>query len=662
MPSPPPNPGPTAHPDLDSGLIPRALLLGNPERGAPQLSPDGRQLSFVAPLDGVLNLWLAPVDAPEAARPLTQDRGAGIRQHGWLHDGSRLWYLQDEGGNENFHLYSLALDGSPPLDLTPQAGIQARLIGLSRRHPRAALVGINDRDRRWHDVYRIDLHSGAAQLLLENPGYAQFLADEELRLRLAFRNSADGGRELLVAEDGAWRPLFRIGKDEVMSTLPLAIGKDPWLAYGPDSRGRDTAAAVEFDLRTGASRLLGEHPKTDVLALSLNPLSLEPEAYLCDYLRPEWRPIGDSLAADRQRLTALGLEQASLSSRSADDRRWILSLSHDRLPGHYYLYERDPGRARRLYSARPELDALPLARSHSRVIRARDGLELVSYLSLPPALDQDGRPPQPLPLLLLVHGGPWARDGGGYKPEHQFWANRGYAVLSVNFRGSTGFGKAFTSAGDREWGRRMHEDLLDAVDWAVAEGIALRERVGILGGSYGGYATLAALAFTPEVFACGIDLVGPSNLETLLASFPPYWAPLLDTFRLRVGDPQTEEGRALLRERSPLHRCQALVRPLLIVQGANDVRVTRAESDQMVAAMQAAGVPVSYALYPDEGHGLARAVNRLSFMALAEAFLARFLGGASEPYGEALRQGSLRLEAGIEHLPGAAEALAVAGG
>lgn len=634
-------------------LIPRHLLFGNPPRVVPQISADGRQLAFLAPYDGVLNLWVAPVDDLTQARPLTQDRGQGVRQYGWLRSGDALWYLQDQGGNENHHFFVVDGQGHSR-DLTPFDGVQARLIGLSRRHPTQALVALNQRDRRWHDPYLLDLRDGRLTLLEENHGLTQYLCDDALRLRVALRHTADGGRELLVPEGvGTWRVLTSIPMDDVLGTQPLALGPvQDTVLYLLDSRGRDTAAVFALDLASGRQQLLGEHPHTDVLSLVLHPTRHRPEAFRTDHLTPQWTVLDPAVAADYAFLGEAAEGDFQLLDRSADDRWWVLAFSHDRRPGHYHLYDRQRRMLRFLFSARPALEDCTLAPRRTVQLSSRDGLTLVSYLSLPAGtpLDPQGRPQAPLPMVLLVHGGPWSRDHAGYSPDHQFLANRGYAVLSVNYRGSTGFGKAFVNAGNLEWGARMQQDLQDAVQWAVQAGVADPARVAIMGGSYGGYATLVGLSFTPTLFACGVDLVGPSNLETLLACFPPYWAPLLENFARRVGDPRTEAGRALLRARSPLHRADDICRPLLIAQGANDVRVTRAESDQLVAALQRRGQPVGYLLYADEGHGLARPENKRSFMALVERFLARHLGGRCEPAGDDLQAGSLQILAGVDWL------------
>jgi dipeptidyl aminopeptidase/acylaminoacyl peptidase len=349
----------------------------------------------------------------------------------------------------------------------------------------------------------------------------------------------------------------------------------------------------------------------------------------------------------------------SVTSRTEDDRLWTVAVDPVVAPASVHLYDRNAKTLKQLYVSRPELVGAPLQPMYPVEIRSRDGLTLPSYLTLPPGSDADGDgvPASPVPMVLLVHGGPWARDDYGYNSYHQWLANRGYAVLAVNFRGSTGFGKAFISAGDLEWGRKMHDDLIDAVDWAVKRGVAPVDQVAIMGGSYGGYATLAGLTFTPTTFACGVDIVGPSNLETLLKTIPPYWVPLIEQFHQRMGNPNTPEGLALLKERSPLYKAGDIVRPLLIGQGANDPRVNQAESDQIVEAMKAKGIPVTYVLFPDEGHGFARPENNIAFNAVTENFLAGCLKGRAEPIGETVKKSSAKVPVGVQHTPGLEAAL-----
>jgi dipeptidyl aminopeptidase/acylaminoacyl peptidase len=374
------------------------------------------------------------------------------------------------------------------------------------------------------------------------------------------------------------------------------------------------------------------------------------------YERKHWKVLDPAVAKDFEYLRTLADGDVEVVSRTLDDRNWIVAYLVDDGPLRYYRYDRDAGKAEFLFTNRKALEGLPLAKMHPVVIKSRDGLNLVTYYTLPLGSDRDGdgRPDKPLPMVLDVHGGPWGRDTWGYNPNHQWLANRGYAVLSVNFRASTGFGKDFINAGNLQWAGTMHNDLIDAVDWAIQEGIAEPARVAIMGGSYGGYATLVGLTFTPEKFACGVDIVGPSNLVTLLNTIPPYWAPALELFIKRVGDHRTEEGRAKLTERSPLTYVDRIQRPLLIGQGANDPRVKQAEADQIVEAMQQKHIPVTYVLYPDEGHGFARPENRMSFNAVAEAFLAEHLGGRYEPVGDDFHGASLTVPVGADQIPGLA--------
>lgn len=639
-------------------LIARDALFGNPDKAQGRISPDGRYVSFLAPRDGVLNVWVAPAGDLGVARPVTQDAKRGIRQHFWAYDGKHVLYLQDEGGDENWRLHAVEVTTGRDRDLTPLDGVQAQVIDLSPSRPDVVLVGLNDRAPEWHDVYAITLGTGERKLVEQNEQQiAAYYADGDLALRMALRTLPEGG-EILRRSKAGWARVLAYGQEDSLSTQPLIVEGGGKSALVYSSVGRDKTALERIDLTTGKRTLVAASERADVSDVWLEPRTRTPLAYSDNYLRTEYFALAPAIEQDIARLAA-ALGSFVVTSRTLDMGRWTVATDAPADPSSTYLYERGSGRLTKLFDARPSLAGAPLVAMHAREIATRDGLTMVSYLSLPPDVDPDGdgRPAAPVPMVLLVHGGPWGRDEFGYASFHQWLANRGYAVLSVNFRGSTGFGKAFVNAGDRQWAAKMHDDLLDAVAWAAEQKVTTGEQVAIMGGSYGGYATLVGLAFTPETFACGVDIVGPSNLITLLESVPAYWKSFFEDLARRVGDPRTEEGRKLLKERSPLTRVDAIKRPLLIGQGANDPRVKQAESDQIVSAMKTKGLPVTYVLYPDEGHGFARPQNRLSFYAISEAFLSKCLGGRFEPIGSDFVGSSIKVPAGAEHVPGLQQAL-----
>ena len=648
-------------------LIPRRVLFGNPDKTATQISPDGRQLSYLAPVDGVLNVWVGPVDDPAAAPPVTQDRGRGIRFYGWAYTNTHILYIQDQGGDENWRLYSVDLTRGATVDLTPVEGTQARIQQSSPDFPDELLVALNDRAPELHDIYRINIRTGERQLVLQNNGFAGFVSDDAFQLRLAMRMTPDGGSELLKPDvAGGWSPWMQIAMEDTLTTSPVGFNKTGDTVYMLDSRGRNTAALTSLALDSGTQTVLAENPQADIDGMMVHPTEKHIQAAASTYDRKQWQILDVTITHDMAYLRQVSPGDIEVISRTLDDGMWIVAYVVDDGPVRYYRYDREARQATYLFSNRQALDGLSLAKMHAVVIPARDGLNLVSYLTLPRGSEHADDPQRPttpmspatpMPMILLVHGGPWARDAWGYNPWHQWLANRGYAVLSVNFRSSTGLGKDFINAGNREWGAKMHDDLLDAVAWATQQGIADPARIAIMGGSYGGYATLVGLTFTPETFACGVDIVGPSNIVTLLESIPAYWQPQIELFAKRVGDHRTEDGRAFLAERSPLSYVDRIQRPLLIGQGANDPRVKQAESDQIVQAMQAKGIPVTYALYPDEGHGFARPENNMSFNAITEAFLARCLGGRFERLGDDLAGSSVIVPTGAEEIAGLAKKL-----
>lgn len=643
-----------------SPLIPRAALFGNPVRAQARLSSDGHYVSFLAPQDGVLNVWLAPYGNLNAAKPITTDKKRGIREHFWAADAAHILYLQDEGGDENWRLYSVDVKSGEQRDLTPLKGVQAQVVGISYKHPGTVLVGLNDRAPEWHDLYAIDVSSGERKLVEKNEcGYAGFLADLDLKPRLAVKTLAEGGGEIYRHTDKGWEKFLSYGQADSLTTQPVVIEGSGQHALMLSAVGRDKAALVRLDLATGQQSVVGESSRADVSGAWIEPRTLQPQAYSTEYLNTELKALTPQAAKDIERLTAALGPQFEVVSRTLDDSKWVVVVDDPVRVTSSHLYDRSTGKVTKLFDQRPELATAPTQPMWPREIQTRDSRKLVAYLTLPPGSDanKDGVPDKPVPMVLNVHGGPWARDSYGFHSEHQWLANRGYAVLSVNYRGSTGFGKDFINAADREWAGTMHQDLVDAVDWAVKERIAIADKVAIYGGSYGGYATLVGLTFTPEKFACGVDIVGPSNLATLLGSIPPYWKSFYEDMAKRIGDPRTEEGRKLLAERSPLTHVDRIKRPLLIAQGANDPRVKQAEADQIVAAMKQKSLPVTYVVYPDEGHGFARPQNRLSFYAIAEGFLSQCLGGRYEEIGPDFAGSSVQVAQGAEFVPGLAAAI-----
>jgi len=647
-------------------LIPRSVLFGNPQKASARISPDGKWLSYLAPVDGILNVWVGPVDDPSAAKPVTHDTKRNIRSHSWAYTSKHILYSQDKEGDENWHIYATHVETGETTDLTPLKKIHAQIQDISQKFPNELLVGLNDRVPQLHDIYRVNIETGKRELVQENEGVAAYVTDDDFRIRFAFNYTPDGGQVLLkpkvegqTGADAKWEEFLRTGPEDTMTTGPAGFDKSGNVLYLLDSRHRNTSALFAVDLQTGKSTLVAEDPRADVGEVLVHPTKKTIQAVGFTYSRREWKILDETIRPDLDYLATVEDGELVVTSRTLDDTQWTVAYILDDGPLKFYRYDRAHKKAHYLFSSRDDLAGYNLVKMHTPIIKSRDGLNLVSYLSLPQGSDPDGdgRPDKALPLVLDVHGGPWARDNWGYNPYHQWLANRGYAVLNVNYRGSTGFGKKFANAGNGQWAGKMHDDLIDAVNWAVKQGIADRSKVAIMGGSYGGYATLVGLTFTPEVFACGVDIVGPSSLVTLMQNVPPYWIPFMPVMKQRVGDVSTEAGRAELLKRSPLTYVDRIQRPLLIGQGANDPRVKQLEADQIVKAMTAKHIPVTYVLYPDEGHGFSGEHNRMSFNAVTEAFLAEYLGGRFEPVGHDFDESSLYIPVGADAVPGIAEAL-----
>lgn len=655
---------------FDVPLIPRRVLFDNPQRTAPRISHDGRHIAYLAPVNGVLNVWVAPIDNIAEAKPVTSDTNRGIRSYSWAHSNEHVLYIQDKGGDENWRVYRTDIATGETRDLTPYEGVNARIEEVSHKRPNEIVIGVNNRVPQFHDLHVVNVVTGEKTTLIENPGMINggvvqgFLVDDDYTLRYASTISSTDGSTALLAPDGSaaggWSTFLTAPMADSLTTFPIGFDSEKKFLYMIDSRDRNTAALVSIELATGKKTRMVHNDHADAGAVMMHPTTGRPQAVQFNYDKPRWQIADLRLVADFNAFEELHSGVFSVVSRTLDDQRWVVAFADDVGPTNFYLWDRKDRRLTHLFVDRTDIAKYTLAPMRPVVINSRDGLELMSYLTIPANTQARGeeRPDNPLPMVLLVHGGPWARDSWGFNPSHQMLANRGYAVLSVNFRGSTGFGKEFLNAGNREWAAKMHDDLIDAVNWAVSEKIADPERVAIMGGSYGGYATLVGLTFTPDVFACGVDIVGPSNIVTLLETIPPYWAPAVRMFKDRVGDHTTPEGRAFLEERSPLTHVDKIRKPLLIAQGANDPRVKQAESDQIVHAMTSKNIPVTYVLYPDEGHGFARPENRLSFYAVTDAFLSKHLGGRFEPIsGEEVESSTITVPTGAAGVPGLTDLL-----
>ncbi|HZQ01978.1 MAG TPA: S9 family peptidase [Reyranella sp.] len=633
-----------------AALIPRRLLFSSPERARVAISPNGKLIGFLAPLDGVANVFVAPVDNPEAARPLTKVTDRDVKfELLWPCDNRHLVFFRDQGGDENWQGHRIDVETGEIKALTPGPGVLAYVQQTSPHFPGELLIGHNQRDKRYFDVYRVNVATAATTPLYQNNGFSEVVTDPHFQVRYGIRFRADGGWDVVhLSGDNAGALVRSIKAEDAYTTQLIEFSDDDRELFWLDSEGRDTAALVAQDLASGHKRVLAEDHEADCGGPVLDPLSKVPIAAPVIYTRRRWTVTDPAALPDLDRLQATVEGDIGGFGMSDDRAHWIVYAERSGMPGRFFHYDRAAAKVNLLFAARPALEKMPLQKMEPVVVTARDELKLVCYLTR--AID--AKPDRPGPTVLLVHGGPWGRDMPDFNSTHQWLANRGYNVLSVNYRSSLGFGKKFVNAGDLEWARKIHDDLLDAVSWAVARRIADAAKVAIYGASYGGYSALVGATFTPDRFACAIDLFGISNLVTFAKAVPPYWGSWAPVLKTRMGDYTTEQGRQFLLSRSPISRVDKIVRPLLIGQGANDVRVTPAESEQIVAEMQKRKIPVTYVYYKDEGHGFHRAENRQSFTAVVEAFLGKHLGGRVEPVGDDFKGSSIEFKAGRELIPG----------
>jgi dipeptidyl aminopeptidase/acylaminoacyl peptidase len=634
----------------EADLVARKVFFDNADYYNVRLSPDGANLAWIAPIERVNNLFVAPVADPTAARPVTRVTGRSISTYyRWAHTNRHLVFFRDRDGDENARAFSVDIEGNAVIPLTPEGRVKSFLQEISHKFPQEMLIRHNQRDKRYFDLFRINVVTGESKLLFENPDFYDLFTDSDLQLRFAARLNAEGTVEWFERQaDGTWQPFTQVPIGDVDLTRLVDISADGKTLYLIDSRGRDKAALFAMDMATRKATLLAADGEADIVQAAMDEESRRPIAAKAVRDRDRWYAVDDSAKQDLANITRHGPGDITFVSDSLDRRLVSVYYERDSESGEFALLDRQSRQVRTLFIQRKSLAGLPLRKLQPVIIPARDGLRLNGYLTMPAQDSAGGK----VPLVLLIHGGPYLRDLWGFSPTHQWLANRGYAVLSVNYRGSTGFGKAFIAKADKEWGGRMHDDLIDAVDWAIGQGIADPKHIGFFGGSYGGYSALMAATRTPEVFACIVDLFGISNLNTFMKTIPPYWGPWMSVWKNRLGDPDTEEGRAFLTERSPLTHIDRVVRPILIAQGMNDVRVVPAESEQMVTALKARGVPVTYITFSDEGHGFVRPENRMAFNAVAEAFLAKHLGGRTQPIGDDFAGSTLKVETGGELVPG----------
>ncbi len=610
---------------VEPELIPREILFGNPVKAAPKISPDGTMMAYLAPVNNVLNVWIKTVGKDDD-KVVTKDDNRGIRRYFWAGDSKHIMYLQDVGGNENWRLYSVNLKTDEINDLTPYEDVQVRIIDRNKHFPNELLIAMNKENPQLHDVYHLDLTTTELKLIARNPGnIISWVADAKFKIRCAMAATPDGGFDLLFREneEASWKTLFTWDSENSLNSGAIGFTKDGNSLYLIDSRNVNAGRLVKMDITTKGIEVIAEDPQYDVSNVMVHPDSYEIQAVAFTKARSEWIILDKSIKDDFKAIAKLDHGDYAVYNRDNADDTWLVGFIKDDGPVSYYAYDLKTKKGTFLFDHRPDLNNYTLAPMEPISFTARDGLTIHGYITYP-----IGKGRKNLPMVLNVHGGPWYRDTWGYNPEAQWLANRGYACLQVNFRGSTGYGKEFLNAGNKEWGGKMHDDLVDAVNWVVEQGIADLEKIAIYGGSYGGYATLVGVTFTPDIFCCAVDIVGPSNLITWINSLPPYWSSMKALLYERIGNPDTEEE--FLKSRSPLFKVDQIKVPMLIAQGANDPRVPQAESEQIVEALKEKGIDYEYILFPDEGHGFAKPENRLKFYAAAEKFLTRHLGGRYE--------------------------------
>ncbi len=606
----------------DESPIPVREFFRHPERGYFRISPDGKTLAFMQPYERRMNIYVQPLSGGEPRR-LTNETARDIPDHFWK-GPERLVYVKDFGGDENFHVVAVNVDGSGVKDLTPFDGVRAQIIDQLRDFPDELLVGLNRRNKEVFDAYRLNLKTAELTLVAENPGnITSWLTDHAGNIRGA--QTSDGVNTSFLYRDGASDPFKTVLTTSFRDAFsPLFFTFDNRLLYAASNIGRDKQAIVLVDPATAKEQqVLFGHPEVDVDTLAYS----RKRKVLTEIDFVTWKPERKFLDAQTEKLfTALQKQlpgyEFGIQSMTDDEDRMIVAAFNDRTPGTRYLYDAAADKLSKLGEIAPWLPEAKMARMKPIEYTSRDGLTIHGYVTLP-----NGKEPKSLSVVVNPHGGPWARDVWGWNPEVQMLANRGYAVLQMNFRGSTGYGRSFWQASFKQWGRKMQDDISDGVQYLVKEGIADPKRICIYGGSYGGYATLAGVTYTPDLYTCAVDYVGVSNLFTFMKTIPPYWKPFLDMMHEMVGDP--EKDKDLLAAASPALNADRIKSPLFVAQGARDPRVNIDESNQMVRALKARGIDVPYLVKENEGHGFRNEENQFEFYEAMERFLAKYLGRSS---------------------------------
>lgn len=639
---------------MNDNLIPREILFSNPERARPMLSSNGEYITFLGNDEtGILNIFIAPIDDLTKTKQLSKSK-RNIVQYFWAYDNQHVLYLQDQEGDENHHLYAMNVSDLTVKDLTPFAQTKVLILAVDHKFPREIIIALNINGKEFHDPYKVNIESGKLELLEENKRFLSYIIDHDYNLRFATLMTQEGEYEIYKREGNEYQLYDKINYEDSAVTEIIGFDGTNQALYWSDSRDRNTSALIQQHIDNKERKsIIGHDERADIEDIIVHPTSYDIQAWSTNFIKSEWRFVDQQFAKYFFKLQQLAADHhcgraiPKIVSRTLLDDKWIVSFLCDDHPTSFHLYDLKAQRLDLLFTSKPGLATYDLQPTEGLQIPTRDGLNLVSYITKPPAYYKP-----PYPAVLVVHGGPRYRDKWGIDSVDQWLANRGYVVLKVNYRGSTGFGKNFINAGNLQWAAKMHDDLIDATKYLVQEYAVDAKRIAIKGGSYGGYAALVGLTFTPEVFACGVDIVGPSNLLTLTSSVPPYWKPMLAFFKRMLGDFDTAEGKEILKSKSPLFKVQEIVKPLLIQHGTNDPRVKVAESEQIVTAMQQNNIPVIYMEFTDEGHGFLQENNKKAAMAAIESFLAKYLGGElEEPKSQDYTTDTLHISGSVQLLP-----------